>query len=230
MARGGSKRVPGKNVRPFLGMPMVAWPTLHAVESGLFTRVVISTDSPEIAKAAVEAGACFHGVRPAKLSDDHSTTSDVLKYELEQFKHREGRLPDACCCLYGTSFFTSPDLLRQGYAKLTGPCELVMGVCAYGHPIERALRLDEQGELHYRHPEYVSARTQDLSPSFHDTGLFYWFLPERFLLSGGESFQPLRKRGLVVPQNTAVDIDTEEDWGIAECIASVLQKREQSCL
>jgi N-acylneuraminate cytidylyltransferase len=200
---------------------MVAWPVLNAVASGLFTQIVISTDNQEIAAAAVGAGAAFHGRRPAELSDDHSTTGDVLRYELEQFEQRERSLPSACCCLYGTSFFASPKLLQEAYLQLTaGPSELVMGVCEYAHPVERALAMNENGELRYKQPECVSVRTQDIPPSFYDAGLFYWFLPERFLDSGGNSFRPLRKSGILVSRADAIDIDTEEDWVIAEHIAA----------
>jgi N-acylneuraminate cytidylyltransferase len=220
MARGGSKRVPRKNARPFLGRPMAAWPVAHAVVSGLFAHIVISTDDREIADAAGAAGAAIHGLRPAMFSDDHATTADVLRYELEGFKKREGTLPDLCCCLYGTSALAFPDLLRRGRDALQERnAEILMAVIPYGHPIERALCFDDAGLIHYRQPEFVPVRTQDIRPSYHDSGLLYWFRPEAFFRHGGDSFAPLRKTALVVSPRQAVDIDTEEDWELAEILA-----------
>ena len=220
MARGGSKRVPRKNARPFLGRPMVAWPVGHAVASGLFSRVVISTDDREIADAAVASGAALHGLRPAALSDDHAGTADVLNYELECFKKREGGSPDLCCCLYGTSALAFPEILRQGRdALLERNAEFCMAVIPYGHPIERALQFDDSGLAQYRQPEFVPVRTQDIRPSYHDSGLLYWFRPEAFLRHGGTSFVPLRKTAIIVSPRQAVDIDTEEDWELAEILA-----------
>jgi N-acylneuraminate cytidylyltransferase len=220
MARGGSKRVPRKNARVFLGRPMVAWPVAHAVESGLFSHIVISTDDREIADVAVSAGAAMHGLRPAMFSDDHATTADVMRYELECFKEREGALPDACCCLYGTSALAFPDLLRRGRDALQEKdAEFLMAVIPYGHPIERALRFDDAGLVHYRQPECVQMRTQDIQASYHDSGLLYWFLPEAFFRHGGGSFAPLRKTAIIVSPRQAVDIDTEEDWELAATLA-----------
>jgi N-acylneuraminate cytidylyltransferase len=220
MARGGSKRIPRKNARLFLGRPMVAWPAAHAVASGLFSHIIISTDDREIADAAIASGAAMHGLRPVALSDDHATTADVVRYELECFKQREGMLPDVCCCLYGTSALAFPDILRQGFDALHEKnAECLMAVIPYGHPIERALYIDDSGLAHYRQPEFALARTQDIKPSYHDSGLLYWFRPEAFLRHGGNSFAPLLKTAIIVSPRQAVDIDTEEDWERAEILA-----------
>jgi N-acylneuraminate cytidylyltransferase len=223
MARGGSKRVPRKNVRLFLGRPMVAWPVAHAVGSGLFSHIIISTDDWEIADAAIVAGAVIHGLRPASFSDDHARTADVLRYELECFKKRESALPDLCCCLYGTSALAVPNILHQGRDALQKRnAEFLMAVIPYGHPIERALCFDDAGLVQYRQPEFVLTRTQDIQPSYHDSGLLYWFRPEAFFRYGGDSFAPLRKTAIVLSPRQAVDIDTEEDWELAEIIAGRL--------
>ena len=220
MARGGSKRIPHKNARLFLGRPMVAWPVAHAVASDLFSHIIISTDDQEIADAAIAAGAVIYGLRPAALSNDHATTADVLNYELECFKKREGRLPDLCCCLYGTSALAFPNILRQGYDVLKEKVsDFLMAVIPYGHPIERALYFGDSGMTHYRQPEFVATRTQDIKPSYHDSGLLYWFRPEAFFLHGGTSFAPLRKTAIIVSPRQAVDIDTEDDWKFAEILA-----------
>ena len=221
MARGGSKRVPRKNARPFLGRPMVAWPVAHAVASGLFSHIIISTDDREIANTAIAFGAAMHGQRPAALSDDDANTADVLRYELECFKTREGSLPDLCCCLYGTSALALPAVLRQGRDALQEKnAEFLMAVIPYGHPIERALYFDDFGMAQYRQPEYVLMRTQDIQPSYHDSGMLYWFRPEAFFRYGGKSFVPLHKTAIVVSSRLAVDIDTEEDWELAETLAA----------
>ena len=220
MARGGSKRVPRKNARLFHGRPMAAWPVAHAKASGLFSHIIISTDDQEIAEAAVASGAALHGLRPAALCDDYADTSDVLRYELECFKTREGALPDVCCCLYGTSALALPDMLRRGLNALHEKnAELLMAVIPYGHPIERSLRFDDSGLLYYRQPDFFAMRTQDIQPSYHDSGLLYWFLPEAFFRHGGDSFMPLRKTAVIVSPRQAVDIDTEEDWELAEILA-----------
>ena len=220
MARGGSKRVPRKNVRPFLGRPMVVWPVAHAVTSELFSHIIISTDDQEIADLAITSGAAMHGLRPAAISDDHAGTADVLKHELECFKKREGALPDLCCCLYGTSALAFPKVLRQGRDTLIEKnAEFLMAVIPYGHPIERALYFDGSGLAHYRQPEFVAMRTQDIKPSYHDSGLLYWFRPEAFFRHDGNNFAPLRKTAIIVSPRQAVDIDTEEDWDLAEILA-----------
>ena len=220
MARGGSKRIPRKNARCFLGRPMVAWPVAHAAASGLFSRIIISTDDQEIADAAVAAGASMHGLRPSSLSNDYAGTEDVLRYELDCLKQREGMQPGLCCCLYGTSALAFPDVLRRGADVLTEKnAELLMAVIPYGHPIERALQIDDSGLTYYRQPEFAQMRTQDIRPSYHDSGLLYWFQTEAFLRHGGDSFASLRKAAIIVSPRQAVDIDTEEDWALAETLA-----------
>lgn len=227
MARGGSKRVPRKNVRSFLGRPMIAWPVAHALACDLFSHVIVSTDDNEIADAATAAGGEVHCLRPASLSDDFAGTPEVLAYELQMFKSREGYLPEACCCLYGTSALALPASLATGYENfgIMG-CELVMAVSSYAHPIERSLCMSEQGELYYRYPEFVEKRTQDLPISFHDIGLFYWVSPKAFLRNGGNDFTSLTKRGVVVSRFAALDIDTEEDWLNAEKLGGMLLGEE----
>lgn len=220
MARGGSKRIPRKNVRRFCGRPMAAWPVAHAVASGLFSHIIVSTDDREISDAAVAAGADMHKLRPEPLGNDYATTSDVLRYELEYFKEREGVLPELCCCLYGTSAMAFPNMLRQGMETLlTGDAEMVMAVIPYGHPIERALYINDSGVAQYRQPEFALTRTQDIRTSYHDSGLFYWFRPDAFFRYGGASLAPLRKAAIIVSPRHVVDIDTEEDWALAETLA-----------
>lgn len=219
LARGGSKRVPCKNVRDFCGKPMTAWPIQAALTSDLFSHVLISTEDEEIASAAQKAGAEFPFARPAAVADDFSTTADVLRVTLRQWQEHDGTLPEYCCCLYGTSVFVTPKYLRQARNTLSPAAQVVMAVSEYAHPIQRALTLDEARTITYLQPEFVSVRTQDCEKTYHDIGLFYYFSVADFLRSGGNSFLPLSKKGIVVPRNRAVDIDTEEDWAWAELLA-----------
>lgn len=217
-ARGGSKRIPRKNVRPLAGRPLVAWATSAAVQSQLFDHVLISTEDDEIAHAAMLAGAVFPFKRPQSVADDFSTTADVLHVALHQWQEYTGTLPQYCCCLYGTSAFVTPQQLQQARA-LCAEAECVMAVSEYPHPIQRAMTVGEQGEIAYLQPECVAMRTQDCQKTYHDLGLFYCFSVEAFLKHGGKSFLPLQKKAVIVPRTCAVDIDTEEDWTFAEIMA-----------
>lgn len=217
-ARGGSKRVPRKNVRPLRGKPLVSWAVRAALASGLFDDVLISTDDDEIAQAAMDAGAMFPFRRPAAVADDHSTTSDVLRVALGQWQQLKGALPEYCCCLYGTSAFVTPEDL-QAAKRIADAKTCVMAVTEYAHPIQRALEMDDSGSLRYLQPEYTYFRTQDCPPAYHDIGLFYYFSVQAFLEAGGKSFLPLQLKAVQVPRTRAIDIDTEDDWGIAEALA-----------
>lgn len=220
LARGGSKRVPRKNMRRFHGKPMVRWPIEHAIASGLFKEILISTDDQEIANMAKQSGASFHTLRPATLSGDHATTVDVLRYELESYSKREGCLPKLCCCLYGTSASVTTQLLGDALqALIQTNAHLAMAVIRYRHPIERALCFDADGLVYYRQPAFIPTRTQDIPPSYHDAGLFYFFDVRAFMASNDSSFFPLKKTAIEVSGNAVVDIDTEEDWDIAELLA-----------
>lgn len=213
MARGGSKRVPHKNSRPFCGMPMIAWPTRAAVASGLFSHVVISTEDDEIAKAALEQGAIRPFIRPRELADDFSTTGDNLRYAFAELaKHWD--LPRRCCLLYGTSAMVNPALLREAAAKLD-KTDCVMAVCAYPHPLERALVDAGDGQLRYKTPESFAKRTQDCEKCYYDIGLLY-YLDIRAFLAGETT---MRRHGIIVPREFATDIDTEDDWKFAEMLA-----------
>ena len=219
MARGGSKRIPRKNARSFCGLPMVAWPVTHAVKSGLFSEVVISTDDEEIASVACEHGASFYGLRPAALSNDFAITPAVLQYELKEIEKRTGTMPKVCCCLYGTSIFASPERLHLACEALKKQdCDFVMAVLEYSHPIERALQFDKAGHLVYRQPEFMSRRTQDIVPSYYDTGMLYVFNVETFFEQKC-TFLQMRRRAIIVCSNEAVDIDNESDWVLAEQLA-----------
>ncbi len=221
MARGGSKRVPRKNLRILTGKPLVAWPTSVACQSNIFEHVLISTEDTEIANAAVNAGAIYPFSRPEAVADDYATTADVLRMSLEQWKDYSGSLPKYCCCLYGTSAFITKQYLQQAN-ELVKKTECVMAVSPYVHPIQRAISLSDNNEVNYLQPEFVAMRTQDCPKNYHDVGLFYFFSVEAFFEHGATSFVPLQKRAVIVSLNEAIDIDTEEDFIMAEFL---MQKR-----
>lgn len=220
MARGGSKRVPGKNTRKVNNKPLVGWSVFNAIQSGLFDEVIISTDDEEIAETAIAEGAKFYSYRPAQLSDDFATTAEVLHYELEGDETRHSYVAHACCCLYGTSIFASPEKLKEASEYLQAKnTELVMALFKYPHPIERSLRLvQDTGFVEHCQPEYLSARTQDLDPYFYDAGLLYFFKTAPFLKSQKTDFSTLNKTAIFLSKLEATDIDTEEDLSFAQLL------------
>lgn len=224
LARGGSKRVPRKNIRLLMGKPLVAWPVLAAKKSGLFSRIVVSTDDDQIAQAAVAAGAERPFVRPSALADDFTPTRAVLGHALDELA-RQGPLPQFFCYVYGTAFLLTPTMLREARQLLHDKdIDGVIALAAYSHPIERAYVLDGQGLASMRHPEFLQSRTQDLTPAYHDAGLMYWLRTQAFFDWQDGKRGEWRRKALIVPRMYAVDIDTEEDWELAEIIARWLSR------
>lgn len=222
LARGGSKRVPRKNVRLFCGKPMVSWVVTQALLSGFFSEIIISTDDMLIANAAIKAGAVFHSLRPSELSNDFVGTEEVVAYELESYAKRKGNMPTYSCCLYGTSVFVTPSILRVGKEKIDEQeIDMVMAIIPYCHPVERALIFDELYRLQYRQPACIDVRTQDLPVSYYDAGLFYWIKSSSFLGEAQKKFLPLVRAGVVMDRFSVVDIDTEADWIRAEQLAAL---------
>ena len=215
-ARGGSKRIPRKNLRPFAGRPMIEWPLAAARASGLFDAILVSTDDAAIADLARTNGA---GVidRPAALADDHATTRAVVLHALDTLE-AEGRLPDALCCLYATAPFVRAEDLAAARALLDG-ADFAVPVARYPFPIERAVRIRD-GRLAMDRPEHLSTRSQDLEESFHDAGQFYWGTPSAWR-GDAPIFGP-RTAPLVLPAWRVQDIDTEEDWTRAEAMFRAL--------
>lgn len=213
-ARGGSKRIPRKNIRPFLGQPIIMHPIRAALASGCFDEVMVSTDDAEIAEVARTAGATVPFRRSAENSNDQAGTIPVLLEVLAAYA-RAGREFDLGCCLYPTAVFATPALLVRGRDLLVAEAgtDSVIPVVRYGYPIQRSLRM-EDGRLAMRWPEHLQARSQDLEPAYHDAGQFYWFriatlLREGRLLTGST-------RGLELPDSEVQDVDNEVDWQLAE--------------
>jgi N-acylneuraminate cytidylyltransferase len=216
-ARGGSKRIPRKNIRAFGGKPMIAWSIEAAKASGCFDRIIISTDDEEIADVSRQGGGEVPFIRPAELADDFAGTTPVIAHAVQWYQDH-GQEFTAVCCLYATAPFAESDDIRQGLELLAqaGPDRFVFSATAYVSPIQRALRMDPaSGEAHMWQPEQFSKRSQDLEPAYHDAGQFYWGRPDAWLKSGN-LFQG--SKPLVLPRWRVQDIDTEEDWIQAELL------------
>lgn len=212
-ARGGSKRIPRKNLRPFLGRPIIAYSIDAAIESGLFDEVMVSTEDQEIASVARELGAAVPFMRSAETSDDHSTTAQVLEEVIGDYRKR-GRTFDYACCIYPTAPFVTPKKLRHAFDKLANSdADLVLPIARFSFPIWRSFRL-EGDRVHYNWPEYAPMRSQDLPPAFQDTGQFYFFRPE--ILKGSRLLVTENSIGIEIDELEVQDIDTEADWRLAE--------------
>lgn len=223
-ARGGSKRVPRKNVRPFCGRPMIAWPIAAARASGSFDRIVVSTDDDEIAEVSRGLGALVPFRRPEALCGDHATSIAVVAHAV-RWHVENGFDPEAVCCIYPTAPFVQPRDLAAGLALLeeTGR-DFVFPVTSYAFPIQRALRRDAAGGVEMLHPEYELARSQDLEEAFHDAGLFYWGRPRPWLAQA-RIYGPASAT-LALPRHRVQDIDTEEDWRRAELMFEAIGRAE----
>jgi pseudaminic acid cytidylyltransferase len=223
-ARGGSKRIPRKNIRQFCGKPMIAWPIGAALESGIFDRVIVSTDDPEIASIAESAGAEAPFVRPPELSDDYSGTSAVIAHAIEWCR-QQGVDPDPVCCIYATAPFISSDDLHRGFKLLQkSTADFAFTVTSYGYPIHRAIKLTETGGVEMFDPRNFTTRSQDLEEAYHDAGQFYWGRAAAWC-SGVPIFGP-NSVPVVIPRSRVQDIDTPEDWLRAELMFGALKSRE----
>ncbi|MGG7646087.1 pseudaminic acid cytidylyltransferase [Rhodovulum sp. YNF3179] len=211
-ARGGSKRIPRKNLRDFCGRPMIAWPIAAALESGCFERVVVSTDDPEIAAAARAAGAETPFERPAALADAHAPTRPVIAHAIEALE-AEGPV----CCLYATAPFVLAEDLQRGRSRLQhNGVTYAFPVTRYAFPIQRALRMGPGNAVEMVQPEHFGTRSQDLEEAWHDAGQFYWADAGQWR-TDAPIFGP-GAVGLPVPRKRVQDIDTEEDWQLAELL------------
>lgn len=212
-ARGGSKRIPRKNVRDMSGRPLISWAIDIALASGQFDEVVVSTDDDEIATIAESSGASVPFRRPASLADDHASTASVIAHAASHMRER-GLVADLVCCLYPAAIFVTTDDLvgaRQLLEAATRP--YAAAVVPYPHPIQRALQLGTEGELTPVDPEGLAKRTQDLPARWHDAGQFYWGRASAWL--AGQPILP-NAVGYPLAVGAVVDIDTEDDWLLAE--------------
>ncbi len=213
-ARGGSKRIPKKNIKEFCGQPIIAYAIRAALESQMFDTVMVSTDSEEIANVAVQYGAEIPFMRSERTSDDFATTEDVIIEVIKEYEQR-GRHFDTVCCLYPTAPFVTADILKQAIEVMNvmNPAA-VIPVVQFSYPPQRCFVIEESGYAKFKYPEYVKTRSQDLEKQYHDAGQFYVYNVRKLLEYKGiieDDFAPI-----VLPEMCVQDIDTLEDWKIAE--------------
>lgn len=213
-ARGGSKRIPRKNIKIFGGLPMIAWSIRGALESDCFDRVVVSTDDHEIAEVARAYGAEVPFIRPAELSNDYAGTIPVVAHATQWHNHH-GVAVSHVCCIYATAPFLQPIDLARGFQVLQEThADYVFSVTNYPFPIQRAIRISSQQRVSMFQPELFYTRSQDLEEAWHDAGQFYWgkasaWLSEKSIFT--EDSVPF-----ILPRSQVQDIDTLEDWSCAE--------------
>ena len=223
-ARGGSKRIPRKNIRDFLGQPMIAYAIDTAQKSRCFDEVIVSTDDSEIAEIARQYGASVPFMRPPELADDHTGTRSVIVHALDWFIE-QGCRPDYACCIYATTPFIQADDLQQAYVRLREhpDKDFAFSVTSFAYPIQRALCFDDDGNLRMCFPKYGPTRSQDLPKVVHDAGQFYWGTTAGFL--GDRQIFSRHAIPYELPRYRVQDIDDEEDWVRAELMAGTLWKR-----
>lgn len=220
-ARGGSKRVPRKNIKAFHGRPMIAHSIQAALESDLFARVVVSTDDAEIAEVARSWGAEVPFLRPAELADDHAGTVEVIQHAVAALRE-QGEDFAYACCLYATAPFVTPADLARGLEILERHPDKAYAftVTDFASPVQRALRLRPDGGVESLYPEFYETRSQDLEPAFHDAGQFYWGRTEAW--AQGAPLHAPHSLPIRLPRHRVQDIDTAEDWRRAEVMFAAL--------
>lgn len=212
-ARGGSKRIPRKNIRDFCGKPILAYSIEAAIASGIFDTVMVSTEDEEIAELARKYGAEVPFMRSAENANDFAVTKDVVKEVLDDYA-KEGECFDVACCIYPTAPFLTAEKLKNAVQLLEeNDADSVIPVVRFGFPPQRCVVMDN-GMLKFKWPEHMFTRSQDLEPFYHDAGQFYCLRTESFLQQN--SLFMTKTVPLVLDELEVQDIDTEEDWKIAE--------------
>ena len=221
-ARGGSKRIPRKNIREFMGRPMLAYAIDAARGCGWFDEVMVSTDDQEIAAIALAHGAEVPFMRSAATADDHATTNDVIGEVLDRYA-AAGRTFDSFCVVYPCVPLLTPELLRAAGGKFgAGKAEMLVSAVRFSYPVQRALVENAEGFASFREPENFAKRTQDLEPTYHDAGMFYFCRTEAFLRKRSMNVDRLALYEL--PEDRVQDIDTEADWRMAEIKYLMLER------
>jgi pseudaminic acid cytidylyltransferase len=220
-ARGGSKRIPKKNLKGFCGKPIISWSIEAAIESGCFDDVLVSTDDLEIHELAVSLGASVPFKRPPDLADDHTGTTDVVSHAIN-WQIKNNIHPTEVCCIYATAPFILPVDIRYGLdALLNSNADYAFSVTSFSYPIQRALRVTQDGRIAMLHPENFNIRSQDFEEIWHDAGQFYWgrtnaWLSSKIMFSSASV-------PVCIPRSRVQDIDTIEDWDRAELMFKSLQ-------
>ncbi|WP_350654891.1 pseudaminic acid cytidylyltransferase [Pseudoalteromonas sp. D48-MNA-CIBAN-0056] len=220
-ARGGSKRIPRKNIKDFHGKPIIAYSIEAALISGCFDEVCVSTDDNEIAEVALRYGATIPFIRPADLADDYASTQDVMSHALNWYK-QNNRVITHVCCIYATAPFITPEALQNGLEALnSADLDYAFSATSYSFPIQRAIKVTAQGTVEMFQPEHLSTRSQDLEEAYHDAGQFYWGTAPAFI--NRKPFFSSRAKAILLPRKYVQDIDTHEDWELAEVLFKALK-------
>lgn len=213
-ARGGSKRIPKKNIKEFCGAPIISYSIKAAIESGMFDEVMVSTDSQEIADMAKKYGANVPFMRSAETANDYATTNQVLMEVLEEYKKR-GKEFDCMCCIYPTAPFVTANKLKEAINLMDERNPVgIIPVVQFSFPPQRCYVIDNNMYMGFKYPEYMNSRSQDLEKMYHDAGQFYVYDVKKFFELKGvikENIMPI-----ILPESEVQDIDNEEDWKIAE--------------
>lgn len=212
-ARGGSKRIPRKNIKPFQGKPIMAYSIEAALKSGLFDEVMVSTDDEEFAEVAKQNGASVPFLRSAETANDYATTVDVLLEVVDTYR-KQGKEFDNVCCLYSTAPFVTPERLKEAFGKLSENIDGCFTVVEFSYPIQRSLRINESGLLEMTYPEHLKSRTQDLEKIYHDAGQFYFM--KTAVMENEKTVWCKRTEPLILSELEVQDLDTLTDWTLAE--------------
>ncbi len=211
-ARGGSKRIPRKNIKDFLGRPIIAYSIQATILSGVYDEIMVSTDDNEIAEIAKSYGANVPFLRSPDTSNDYASTADVIFEVLNNYKNI-GKEFDTVSCIYSTAPFITPERIQEAFSFIDGNVDSVFTCVAYSYPPQRGLRITD-GKISMIHPEHLMSRSQDLEPIYHDAGQFYISMVESFRRNG--SFWGDNTAGLVLSELEVQDLDTPTDWLLAE--------------
>lgn len=230
-ARGGSKRIPRKNIRLFEGKPIIAWSIEAALNAGCFDRVIVSTDDEEIAAVAKAYGAEVPFMRPTTLADDYSGTAEVVRHVITEVNNlltaaaADGvvhSVVSAACCIYATAPFLRADDIQKGLGSLCGEnADYALAITEFEFPVQRAVKLDAQHRITMLYPEFSQTRSQDLEKSYHDAGQFCWGTSEAWLFS--KPVYQSKTAAVLIPSSRVQDIDNEDDWQRAELMFRALQ-------
>lgn len=220
-ARGGSKRIPRKNIKPFCGKPMIAWSIEAAIKSNCFDKIIVSTDDDEIADFACKCGAEVPFLRPNELSDDYMGTSEVVSHAIKWNINNGYKIKEVCCLYATATFVRATDLSKALKILEENDIDYVFTVTSYAFPIQRAIEITDNNRVKMVYPKYYDTRSQDLKPCWHDAGQFYWAHKDTWLEN-----KPIFESSsipLILPRYRVQDIDTVEDWKYAELMFNSLR-------
>ncbi|MDE6791581.1 MAG: pseudaminic acid cytidylyltransferase [Muribaculaceae bacterium] len=221
-ARGGSKRIPRKNIKDFLGMPIIAYSIKAAVDSGIFDEVMVSTDDEEIAEVAKKYGAAVPFLRSESTSNDYASTADVILEVLEMYA-RQGMEFEYVACIYATAPFLTPETVRMGMNKIEeGEFDSAFTCVEFSYPVLRSMVINKKGRISMKWPEYQLSRSQDLEKFYHDAGQYY--IARTSVYKAQKAFCGLNTAPIVLSELEVQDLDTQTDWEIAEIKYQIIHK------